>query len=500
MKKNGAFDRLCSALVLLTVISLSAPPVCFIMDSFVGGAMHFMFAASSVSVIFGYVMQTLYARIRHIKRPVDTDMSYERFSGGFELSKAFPALVCDIIPAAAAYWGANAYMEWRLRTGLDKYIDPNSIMPFVSFALAFVLAVLGTVIWFFPPHRVISVKSVIPVTALMVIWSVVPGIYFTYPDGYGTLLLICFAVCIPSYILVMGQNSLARNRVASRGGTVTPEQRTRILGYTAAVIILLILVFGVAVTVYTGISVVFRSALYFAMGNTAGASGSVGNNMTDSVLSEPDAGSFRQIVFEKSDLFGTGGTASVVLFVIFIILIAAVILFLILRMRFDVVKAVVGFFAKLIEGIKSFVREIAWAGKHMYATDSEIEYTETKQKLQIFEERAVEPEQGTGKRAFYRLFKRRLERCSDNSERLCYAYSVLVGVWKNGGYGIMDSDTPREILEKLGEDAPAESDAEAITRVYEVVRYADKKTDDAETEMLLGIVCECIKKYYGQTA
>ena len=165
-------------------------------------------------------------------------------------------------------------------------------------------------------------------------------------------------------------------------------------------------------------------------------------------------------------------------------------------MRFDVVKSVTGFFAKLIEGIKSFIHEIAWAGKHMYAAESEIEYTETKQKLQVFEERAVEPGYGTGKRAFYRLFKRRLERCPDNSERLCYAYSVLVGLWKKGSYGIMDSDTPREILEKLGGDAPAESDAEAITRVYELVRYADEKTDNSETEALLEFVCECIKKYY----
>lgn len=496
MKKNGAFDRLCSALVLLTVISVSAPPVCFIMDSFVGGAMHFMLAASAVSVIFGYVMQILYARIRHIKRPVDTDMSYERLSGGFELSKAFPALVCDIIPAFAAYYGAKAYMEWRLRTGLDKYIDPNSLMPFISFAIVFVLAIIGTVIWFFPSHRVISVKSVIPVTALMVIWSIVPGIYFTYPDGYGTLILFCFAVCILSYIFVLGQNSLARNRVASRGGTVTSEQRTRILGYTSAVILLVVFIFGIAVTVYTGISVIFRSALYFAIGNASGTPGSVGNGGTDSVLSEPDAGSFRKVVFEKSDLFGTGGTASVVLFIIFIILITAAILFLILRMRFDVVKSVTGFFAKLIEGIKSFIREIVWAGKHMYAAESEIEYTETKQKLQVFEERAVEPEHGTGKRAFYRLFKRRLERCPDNSERLCYAYSVLVGVWKKGSYGIMDSDTPREILEKLGGDAPAGPDSEAITHVYELLRYADEKTDNSETEALLEIVCECIKKYY----
>lgn len=48
MKKNGVFDRLCGVLVILTVISVSAPPVCFIMDSFVGGAMYFMFAVVAV--------------------------------------------------------------------------------------------------------------------------------------------------------------------------------------------------------------------------------------------------------------------------------------------------------------------------------------------------------------------------------------------------------------------------------------------------------------------
>ena len=96
----------------------------------------------------------------------------------------------------------------------------------------------------------------------------------------------------------MGQNSLARNRVASRGGTVTSEQRTRILGYTSAVILLVVFIFSIAVTVYTGISVIFRSALYFAIGNASGTSGSVGIVGTDSVLFEPDDGSFGKVVFE----------------------------------------------------------------------------------------------------------------------------------------------------------------------------------------------------------
>lgn len=495
MIKNGAFDRLCSALVLVAVISVSAPPVCLIMNSFAGVTMYLPLFATAAAVIFGYAAQALYANVRHIKKPVDTDMSYERISGCFKLSKAVPALLCDFIPAAAAYYGAKAYMEWRLRAGLDKYIDPNSLMPQIFFAVSFVLAAIGTVMWFFPPHRVISLKNIIPVIALMVIWNVVPGIYFTYPDGYGSLLLLCFSVCILACAFVFGQSALVRNRVTARGGAVTPGQRMRIAGYTAAVILLAVLIFGFTATVYTGISVIFRWLVYIAVGNASGASdnGGYGESSGESGAYVHD---FAHAVFEKSDLFGTGGAASVALFVIFLVLVAGVILYFILRLRFNVFRVLTGFFSKLIDSILAFIREVIWAGKHMYSSVSEIEYTETKQRLQVFEDTSSEPEYAAGKRVFYRDFKRRIERCADNGERLCYAYSVLVGVWRKCGYGILYSDTPREILEKLGEDTSEEVDAEKLTRIYELIRYADQRADDGETGILLGTVCDCIRKYY----
>ena len=94
----------------------------------------------------------------------------------------------------------------------------------------------------------------------------------------------------------------------------------------------------------------------------------------------------------------------------------------------------------------------------------------------------------------YRLFLQRLGRLRTYDEQLCYAYAVLLRMYKKMNIPLKISDTPRENEAKVSH-ALAVSEIEKITADFEAVRYAGHTPDDAEASRILGDICAVIKRY-----
>ena len=94
----------------------------------------------------------------------------------------------------------------------------------------------------------------------------------------------------------------------------------------------------------------------------------------------------------------------------------------------------------------------------------------------------------------YRLFLTRLGRMRDYGEQLCYAYAVLIRMYKKLNIALKNSDTPRE-MEKKVKNALSDEEISKITADFESVRYAEREPDDAEAAAILSVICNAVKRY-----
>ena len=94
----------------------------------------------------------------------------------------------------------------------------------------------------------------------------------------------------------------------------------------------------------------------------------------------------------------------------------------------------------------------------------------------------------------YRAFMTRLGKLKTYDEQLCYAYAVLIRMYKRLNISLRHSDTPRE-MEKKVRNALSDEEISRITADFEAVRYAEREPDDAEAAAILDTICNAVKRY-----
>ena len=94
----------------------------------------------------------------------------------------------------------------------------------------------------------------------------------------------------------------------------------------------------------------------------------------------------------------------------------------------------------------------------------------------------------------YRLFLTRLGRLKTYDEQLCYAYAVLLKMYRKMNVALKTSDTPRQVQGKV-ERALTQTEIEQITKDFERVRYASEEPDDTEAAVILNNICSTVKRY-----
>ncbi|MBQ3955853.1 MAG: DUF4129 domain-containing protein, partial [Clostridia bacterium] len=94
----------------------------------------------------------------------------------------------------------------------------------------------------------------------------------------------------------------------------------------------------------------------------------------------------------------------------------------------------------------------------------------------------------------YRLFMTRLSRLKTYDEQLCFAYAVLLKLYKQMNIPLKHSDTPREVEKKVFR-ALSEAEISKITADFESIRYAEHEPEDAEAAAILSNICGAVKRY-----
>jgi hypothetical protein len=94
----------------------------------------------------------------------------------------------------------------------------------------------------------------------------------------------------------------------------------------------------------------------------------------------------------------------------------------------------------------------------------------------------------------YRAFMTRLGKLKTYDEQLCYAYAVLIRMYKKMNISIKHSDTPRE-TEKKVKNALSDAEISKITADFEAVRYAEQDPGEAEAAEILSNICNAVKRY-----
>ena len=94
----------------------------------------------------------------------------------------------------------------------------------------------------------------------------------------------------------------------------------------------------------------------------------------------------------------------------------------------------------------------------------------------------------------YRTFLSRLGKLKNYDEQLCYAYAVLLRMYRQMNIALKVSDTPREVKRKVIR-ALSEEEIAHITEGFEAIRYAEKQPSDAEASAILSEICSAVKRY-----
>lgn len=161
----------------------------------------------------------------------------------------------------------------------------------------------------------------------------------------------------------------------------------------------------------------------------------------------------------------------------------------ILRKAFAAIRAwIVDFFTTIFIGMDIF--KVSFVDPN--ADDGTYNYKDEKKRLQKAE---IRDYSGMAENTdSYKAFLARLGRLKTYDEQLCYAYAVLIRMYKKMNVNLKLSDTPREIDEKV-KRALSGNEIDQITADFESVKYAEIEKTDVEAQIILTNICNAVKRY-----
>jgi len=197
--------------------------------------------------------------------------------------------------------------------------------------------------------------------------------------------------------------------------------------------------------------------------------------------------------FSKA-VFGQNNEA-VIVKIIFTLFIAAIILvlFYVIAVR---IFGKNGWINQMYENLKAFLRnflDFFFGSGYVLKKDGEdrtANYVDEEMNLQKAAIR--EYEELANSTSDYADFIRKLNRCRSNSEKIGYAYLVMMKVYRKMNINVRLSDTPRECAAKISKKF-ADTDIGEITEILEYIKYGERNLE-REGAQILEKMCAVIKR------
>ncbi len=448
--------------------------------------------AAAFATMFGYGVQWLFGAATGKRASED---GFDDFRNGvlgqFRIAYAAVPLTVNLAVSAGVFFLFDRWLSGMAESGVTfsdgRLIHYTVLYAIFAGGLFFFASTAGCVIWFYPIERLSNVYTLIGGCVLFFIESfflwITARAFGIDTSAFSTLSLgLPFAVFFVCVLVIYNQSNLQRRFRGSVVSVITGEERR----YNLLLVLLLLCAFvvatGIAFVIVAGIVILLRMLLYIILFRAFhNVDNSANYDAYDYVDSEEAGRMFRRNVMSPENQY---------IVAVFVLILAAAVLI--------VIGIKTGLVQKFLRWLREFIDTVLIGSsiiKHSFDPNAEegtYNYRDERRKLQNAGIRDYDAMAESTDN--YRLFLQRLGRLRTYDEQLCYAYAVLLRMYKKMNIPLKVSDTPRENEAKVSR-ALAVSEIEKITADFESVRYAGRMPSDAEASAILENICSVIKRY-----
>ena len=480
---SAAYNRIYKIIAVIAVSAVAAQAMHLILYRLFGGFTYFLWGLLLVFSVFGYALQSIYGAItsgrRDSRAGYNDETGYEGMEKPFKPLRAAGPLTVSAVLVLLSHGLFDALLMLLSERTPGIVYTANSVYPYIMMAAAFAGFAFGIVVWFYPAHRIISLRTMS--AYLVIMWlifliSVVSGVN----AAPMTVYLLVFSVCA---FIVLNQTHIQRG-ITDTLTVISDSGRLYNARLIIVVLVIVLFVLMLMAAVLTGLKFAsqFLLLLFFA--------GSGGKNTVDDYyyydVEEIEA-DYGKILFRNQPL------GERFLFVMFIIFFILGIVFLITRGT-DLTK-------RLITAIRTWLRELFMffmdvRGYRGGMKQMEYEYANFRdEEISLQNADIHEYHTAAANTASYREFIARLNSLSTTSEQIRFAYVTMMRSYRTRGFGNKLSETPREAKDKI-KTKTAERSLDRVTDSIETIDYAERELPESDSREIITSMCEIIEKHY----
>ena len=489
---SQSYERVFNIVSAAGVAMLMIPLFLILLGNVFPYSMAILPFAAAFATMFGYGIQWLFGAVTGKRASEDGYDDYRNgVFGRFRIAYAAIPLTINLAVSAGIFFLFDRWLYGMSESGVTfsdgRFIHYTVLYAIFAAGLFFLASTAGCVIWFYPIERLSNVYTLIGGCVLFFIESfflwITARAFGIDTSAFSTLSLgLPFAIFFVCVLIIYNQSNLQRRFRGSVVAVITGEERR----YNLILVFLLLCTFavatGIAFVIVAGIVILLRMLLYIilfrAFHNVDNSSSYEAYEYVDS---EEAGRMFRRNVMSPENQY---------IVAVFVLIVAAAILV--------IIGIKTGLVQKFLRWLREFIDTIL-IGSSIFKSsfdpneeEGTYNYKDEKRKLQNAGIRDYDAMAASTDS--YRLFLQRLGRLRTYDEQLCYAYAVLLRMYKKMNIPLKISDTPRENEAKVTH-ALAVSEIQKITADFESVRYAGHTPDDSEAAAILNEICAVIKRY-----
>lgn len=492
-------DKLLSMVSFIGASMLMVPLSILLLGISFPNAVMVMPVLAVLFTFLGYYVQSLNAKAQRKRASLDGFSSIkEGILSGYKVKYAAISYLVIILLAVPLSLLYDFSMNLMLQNAIISYYDSIHLVFFDI--LYFLASAVGIVMWFYPVSRLSNVYVLFGGAVLFYIetfftmimsytiqsepasGSFTSGISFISAIGIP---FVIFNMCI---LLIFNQSNLQKHYKGSVVSVMTPSARIYNMFLVFLVVLMFFTVSWVVYTIFSGFWLIIKSIIYVALFRFFNTSGGVGEAREYEYV---DSDEVRK-KFTRDVLSGNHGDGGILARFVFVIAVIAII----------VIGIKTGWIFKVIKRIRDWVADVIntfLIGKDIFKNafnpaedDKTYNYKDEKKRIQkaAIRDYSLMAEQTDD----YKYFMQQLSRMKNYDEQLCYAYTVLLKMYRKINISLKNSDTPREVENKVSR-AMSDARIKKITGDFEKVHYAEIEPDDREAAEILGNICEEVKRY-----
>ncbi len=496
------FSKIFSLISLIAISMMMVPLTLMLTGQLFPGDPWVCVVFAVLSTFLGYGIQSLCARSAGKRASTDgfSDAG-EGVIGGFSFTAAAPALLIIAVTAVAGYFLFDWLIQFRFSFG--NIIYQGNVLSYtpvytIMATLAYLTAVTGgCVIWFYPMERLANVYFLVTCCVLFYAELFFATLMMAplFSAGFSVLSdpaliptigipFFVFTICM---LLIFNQSNLQTRYRGSVVSVITPSARFYNMGLVMVMILCVLITAILCYIALSGVWLIIRMILFIvAFRWFYGKEQDYGSGQVYDYVDSDEAGQMMQ-----RNVMSPENQYLIAMFALLLLTAAAL-----------YIGARTGYLQKLMARIREWLRDLLDTfriGRDILKnapdgreSDEIYNYKDEKKLIQNaairdFQEMAASTDT-------YKLFMLRLQRLKSYEEQLCYAYAVLLKMYKKLNISLHTSDTPREVEGKVVRTLP-ESEIREITADFERIRYAEAELSDSEAASVLNRICGVVKRY-----